>query len=76
MRLSSNEARILRLLFEKPGAVAVAREIALALGLLPDEYNKHRVEVIISRLRDKVLRETGSPLPLQTKRGMGYLFAP
>lgn len=76
LRLSSNEVRILRLLFEKPGAVAVTQEIALALGLLPDEYNKHRVEVIISRLRDKVLRETGSPLPLQTKRGIGYLFAP
>jgi DNA-binding response OmpR family regulator len=32
--------------------------------------------VIISRLRDKVLRETGQTLPLRARRGLGYRFTP
>ncbi|WP_306603297.1 response regulator transcription factor [Azonexus sp.] len=76
VRLSVNELRLLRVLLSKPGEVAVAQELACAIGLLPEEYDKHRLEVIISRLRDKVLRETGSPLPVLSKRGVGYLFQP
>ena len=76
IRLSLNEARVLQVLLRRPGEVAAARELAQALGLLPDEYDKHRIEVIISRLRDKVLRETGLALPLYTRRGLGYRFDP
>jgi two-component system, OmpR family, response regulator PhoP len=74
VRLAVNEARLLRVLLDKPGEVAVNLDLATALGLLPDEFDKHRVEVIVSRLRDKVLRETGRKLPILTKRGLGYLF--
>lgn len=74
IRLTINETRILKVLLDKPGRVAVTPELATALGLLPEEYDKHRIEVIISRLRDKVLRESGHPLPVLTKRGIGYLF--
>lgn len=76
IRLSLNEARVLQVLLHRPGEVAAARELAKALGLLPDEYDKHRIEVIISRLRDKVSRETGLTLPLYTRRGLGYRFDP
>jgi DNA-binding response OmpR family regulator len=76
IRLAINEARLLKVLLDKPGEVAVARDLAAGLGLLPEEYDKHRVEVIISRLRDKVLRETGHPLPVLTRRGLGYMFLP
>ena len=75
VRLTVNELRLLRVLMEKPGEVAVTQELALALGLLPEEFDKHRVEVIISRLRDKVLRETGVALPVLTRRGQGYCFS-
>lgn len=76
VRLSANETRLLKMLLDKQGEPATPPELAHALGLLPDEYDKHRVEVIVSRLRDKVLRETGIALPLQTRRGLGYSFRP
>lgn len=76
VRLTLNELRLLGVMLEKPGKVVGGQELALALGLLPDEYNKHRVEVIISRLRDKVQRETGVILPVKSKRGVGYAFQP
>lgn len=71
-----NEIRLLTALMRKPGNAVNNQELAKALALLPDEYNKHRVEVIISRLRDKVVRETGVTLPLMTRRGQGYVFQP
>ena len=76
IRLSLNEARLLQGLLRRPGEVVTSQELARALGLLPDEYDKHRIEVIISRLRDKVLRETGRTLPLYARRGQGYRFVP
>lgn len=74
VRLSANEVLILGTLLRKAGEVVAGIELAGALGMLPDEYNKHRIEVIISRLRDKVLRETGLTLPIMTKRSVGYYF--
>ncbi len=72
VRLSSTEIRLLRALDAKAGAVCSPAELALALGLLPEEFNKHRAEVIVSRLRAKVERSTGLSLPLETVRGVGY----
>lgn len=76
VRLTANEVRLLRVLLTKAGEVVVAHEFAEALGILPEEYDKHRIEVIISRLRDKVLRETGIAIPILSKRGSGYKFQP
>lgn len=76
IRLSLNEARLLQELLHRPDEVVTSQELARTLGLLPDEYDKHRLEVIISRLRDKVLRETGQTLPLRARRGLGYRFVP
>jgi DNA-binding response OmpR family regulator len=67
---------LLQRLLHRPDEVVTSQELARTLGLLPDEYDKHRLEVIISRLRDKVLRETGQTLPLRARRGLGYRFVP
>lgn len=72
--LTLNEVRLLSTLLGNPGQNIGNPDLAKALGLLPDEYNKHRVEVIISRLREKVLRETGKNIPIKTIRGVGYRF--
>lgn len=74
VRLTMNEMQVLRVLMAKPGDLCGHREFAVALGLLADEYDKHRVEVILSRLRDKVQRETGQTLPVLASRGKGYSF--
>lgn len=79
--LSPNGARIsltlieIRLLWALIGAApqtCTHAQLGIALGVSPDELDKHRIEVIISRLRGKVLREAGEKMPLLTDRSQGY----
>lgn len=72
IRLSVSEGQLLRALAGKAGAPCADAELAIALGLFPEEYDKHRTEVIVSRLRAKVERESGLALPLHSVRGVGY----
>jgi DNA-binding response OmpR family regulator len=74
VRMSLNEFQLLNLLFSRPGVVCTHTELSNALGLLAEEHDKHRIEVIISRLRAKILRDTGLQLPLRSYRGQGYAF--
>lgn len=71
-RLSHNERVLLGLLAQKIGKVCGHAALAVALGWHPDEYDKHRLEVIVSRLRNSVERATGLELPLTAARGLGY----
>lgn len=48
--------------------------VALAIDMPPDDLNKHRIEVILSRLRQRATRLTGQTLPLRSVRGLGYRF--
>ncbi len=75
IKLSLSELQLLSRLMKNPEETAVHSELARALGILPEEFNKHRIEVIMSRLRDKVKRETGQSLPVFNKRGVGYIFS-
>jgi DNA-binding response OmpR family regulator len=75
VRLSLSELQLLGNLMRKPEEISVHNELSHALGMMPEEFNKHRVEVIISRLREKVRRETGANLPVFSKRGLGYMFS-
>ncbi len=72
--LAANESQLLRRLVRRAGEVCSHAELGAALGILPDELDKHRLEVIISRLRAKTLRQTGMRLPLQSSRGAGYCW--
>lgn len=72
VRLSVNEAQLLRLLLKQPGAICSHVELGMALGLTADEIDKHRIEVILSRLRSKAARSAGVPLPIFSERGVGY----
>lgn len=75
VRLSLNEQQLLGVLLKKPGVLCEHGEFFRAMSLLPEEHNKHRIEVILSRLRDKVRRETGQMLPIHARRGLGYVLA-
>jgi DNA-binding response OmpR family regulator len=70
--ITVSESQLLRALSSKNGAACNPAEMAGALGLHPDEFSKHRAEVIVSRLRAKVTRACGLNLPLQSIRGVGY----
>lgn len=72
IKVTANESLLLRVLLKKRGAVCSHAELGIALELHPDELNKHRIEVILSRLSGKVKRLTGLTLPLQSFRSVGY----
>ena len=72
IRLSLNEQQLLKALWRRLNQPCRHAELALALHLQPEEYSKHRIEVIFSRLRERVLRQSGIALPLQAERGVGY----
>ncbi len=72
IRLSVSEGQLLRALVAKAGAACTDAELAVAQGLFPEEHDKHRIEVIVSRLRAKVERESGLSLPLFSVRSVGY----
>lgn len=70
--LVSNEIQLLRCLVRRAPEVCSHAELGVALGVDPDELDKHRIEVIISRLRAKTMRQTSLRLPVQSSRGAGY----
>lgn len=75
VRLTLNEIKLLKPMLENSSNISTHGELACALDLLPDEFNKHRIEVIFSRLREKTLRTCGLSLPLHSLRGMGYRWS-
>ena len=70
-RISHSERLLLNVLVQEDRARSHL-ELAMALGLHPDDFDQHRIEVIVSRLRSSAYRETGIRLPLKTVRGFGY----
>ena len=75
VRLSGNELQLLKCLFTRRAQVCTHNDLCEALGLPEAQWDKHRIEVIISRLRAKVARHTGLTLPLRSMRGQGYSLA-
>ncbi len=74
LHLSAGEIQVLGVLLREGDRACSHSTLAVAMGLMPQEYNRHRVEVILSRLRARVLRETGQALPIVAVRGYGYRF--
>lgn len=74
LALSAGERLFLTLLVETKGVV-VARDLVLQhLGSEAEDFDLHRLEMLIHRLRRKVHAATGCELPLTTVRGIGYLL--
>ena len=73
--LTAVELELVGWLLAREDQVCSHAELGIALRLLPEEFDKHRIEVIVSRLRAKVQRQTGLVLPLHSLRGQGYRFA-
>ena len=76
IRISISESQLLRALLAHQGEPCGHPELAAALGLMPEEYNKHRIEVMVSRLRERVHRQSGLVLPIQAERNVGYRLLP
>ncbi|MEG3791816.1 response regulator transcription factor [Lysobacter sp. CCNWLW3] len=74
VRLSHAERVLVGLLSSSPGE-AVARD-AIISRLARDihDFDPHRLEMLIHRLRRKVLNTTREALPLNAARGVGYVW--
>lgn len=73
--LTLTEMRLLQALMAAASKTCSHAQLGVALGIHPDELDKHRVEVIVSRLRSKITRATGLAAPLHTDRSLGYRWA-
>jgi two-component system, OmpR family, response regulator PhoP len=72
--LAEAERAFLQPLFANPGQ-PVAREALISeLTDKPWEFDPHRLEVLVHRLRARVKTATGLTLPIRAVRGVGYLF--
>lgn len=74
LRLTVMELQLLTVLAAEQGRPVPMAAMARGMGLAADEWNQHRMEVIVSRLRSKVERYTGLKAPLRTVRGVGYAW--
>ena len=73
--ISFNEMQILALLAEADGMPVSARRLVEAIGENWLQYEKNRLELILSRLRQKIRKvENVSANPIKSVRNEGYLL--
>lgn len=73
IRLTSAEAKLLRVLAENPGAVLSRHELMRRAG---PNGGERAVDVQVNRLRRKIEPDPKMPKYLQTVRGQGYILRP
>ncbi len=73
--LTAQERTFLVRLWEAAGEAVSREELAIALGGDPYEYDFHRLDTLVSRLRRKA-GDIGLTLPLRAVRGTGYAITP
>lgn len=74
VRLTNSELTVMKALASAPGRPLPRPAIAEALGFNPADYAPHRLEILVRRLRRKVLDNTGIDVPIETVHGVGYAF--
>jgi DNA-binding response OmpR family regulator len=78
--LTLGERALLRPLFEAraqvvPRAVLIAGLLeATGQGAVVTEFDPHRLELLVHRLRQKIGRKASEPFPLRAARGAGYVL--
>ncbi|NUS61260.1 MAG: response regulator transcription factor [Lysobacter sp.] len=71
--LSKTERRLLQLLMDKPGRMIVRDAIFRHLSSDPDDFDPHRLDSLIHRLRRKVQKASAEDFPLTCVHGEGYV---
>jgi DNA-binding response OmpR family regulator len=75
VKLSAVEAKFVRRLLSQTGTVVSRAELRAELGYGDDAVGDKNLDAVIRRLRRKIESATGSPAPIQTVHGQGYLFS-
>lgn len=73
--LTSAEQCVVTLLAQEKGRPVPREALIRALARCADEFDPHRLEMMVHRLRRKVLAKTGERLPLLAARGVGYVLS-
>ena len=74
IRLTGAESRILSKLMDCPKQTVGRSELCSQLGPGGDPTETRRLDTLLSRLRNKVNKATGLPLPITTYRNLGFVF--
>lgn len=68
------ERRLLARLFAADGEPVEHEALITDLSELAENFDRHRLEIVIHRLRRKVERQLGLSLPLRAVRSVGYML--
>ncbi|MFC4819872.1 response regulator transcription factor [Dokdonella ginsengisoli] len=72
--LNRAERGVLECLFAANGEPVPREQLIAALGESRYEFDPHRLDMLVHRLRRKVVENTGQTLPLRSVRGRGYVL--
>lgn len=72
--LSRAERGVLERLFAADGEPVSREQLIDALGENRHGFDPHRLDMLVHRLRRKVVENTGETLPLRSVRGRGYVL--
>jgi DNA-binding response OmpR family regulator len=75
VKLSKAERRLVEALMRQPNEVMSRDSLIASLTDDVVEFDPHRLDSLIHRLRRKVLAAVGEPLPLDAVHGTGYVLA-
>lgn len=74
LKLTSKEFAFVRCLVQAAGELVSKANLAEALSGNALEYDYHRIDVMLSRLRKKGMQIIGESLPVKTIQSYGYAF--
>ncbi|QNH14664.1 response regulator transcription factor [Xanthomonas sp. SI] len=74
--LTASERRLCQRLLEQPGLLVAREALIAALTDRVYDFDAHRLDSMVHRLRSKAQRRCGIALPLAAVHGKGYIFDP
>ncbi|MEN5117140.1 response regulator transcription factor [Luteimonas sp. TWI662] len=74
--LTQSERRLCRRLFDTPGELVAREALIEALTDQIHDFDAHRIDSMIHRLRSKARTRCGEMLPLTAVHGRGYMLTP
>ena len=72
--LQEPERAFLQLLFAHPGKPVTRETLIAALTDQPQDFDPHRLEVLLHRLRTRLKTRSDLALPIRAVRGSGYMW--
>jgi len=74
--LTRSERALCAALFERPGELVARDGLIEAVAGDADDFDAHRLDAMVYRLRSKVRKRCGADLPLTVVHGRGYILDP